>query len=194
MKEQIGKYIKRYADFNKSELDKFYSKLQLQQLGEKEFVIKEGQVCNYNYFIIKGLVRSFYIDKDGNEKISFFALENWWFTSMESYAMQIPSLYSIQTIESTTVLKISKTDLDNLFESIPKFERLFRLIAQNMLIAIQRKTDIYQQMKSKERYEHFRNHFPDFLQLVPQYMIASYLEITPEYLSSLRKNTSEIIS
>lgn len=187
MKEQIKKHFSRYVEFSDVEIDEIYSKLTHKTFGKKDYLLKEGQVCKYNYFLLNGLVRSFYIDNKGNEKITQFALENWWVTNMESYIKNVPSYSSIQAIEKTTALIIDKVELETLFNSIPKLERFFRLITQNMLIAIQRKNDIYLQMKSKDRYDDLIQHFPVFAQRVPQYMIASYLEITPEYLSELRK-------
>lgn len=187
MKEQIKKYFNRYVEFTNAEINEIYSKLIPKTYEKKEYLLKEGQICKNNYFLITGLVRSFYIDKKGNEKITQFALDNWWVTNMESYIKEVPSYSSIQAVEKTIALIISKEELEKLYISIPKLERFFRMITENMLIAIQRKNDIYLQMKSKDRYIDLIKHFPDFAQRVPQYMIASYLEITPEYLSELRK-------
>jgi CRP-like cAMP-binding protein len=187
MKNQLKKYLNRYVRFTDSEIDRIYEKLIFETFEKKEFLVKEGQFCTNKYFIISGLTRSFYVDEKGNEKIVQFALENWWVTSMESFIKGTVSYLSIQAIEETAVLKLKKKDLESLYIAIPKLERLFRLITENMLIAFQRKNDIYLQVKSKERYMGFVNQFPDFAQRVPQYMIASYLEITPEYLSQIRK-------
>lgn len=188
MKDQLKTYLRRYVNFNDTEVDFFYDQLLVKTFHKKEFLLSEGQICRSNYFITKGLTRSFYIDKKGKEKITQFALENWWVTSMESFNKNTPSYLSIQALEETTVLMLRKEDLPKLYESIPKLERLFRIITENMLISFQRKNDIYLQMSSKGRYDDIVKNFPAFAQRVPQYMIASYLDITPEYLSVLRKN------
>lgn len=187
MKEQIKAYFNRYVKFTDTEIDEFYHHLSLKTYRKKQYILKAGQVCRNNYFILNGLVRSFYIDHKGNEKITQFALENWWVTNMESFINQTSSLLSIQALEDTQMLSINKEQLENLYVSMPKLERLFRIITENMLIAIQRRNNIYLQMMSKERYSSLLQHYPDFAQRIPQYMIASYLEITPEYLSELRK-------
>ena len=187
MKEQIKRYFNRYVDLNDIEIDMIYSKLTAKTFQKKEFLLKENTVCRYNYFILKGVVRSFYIDKKGHEKITQFAIDNWWATNMESFINETPSTQYIQAIEETTVLYLSKEALDLLYTEHPKLERLFRIITENMLIANLRKSDVFLQMKSKERYTFFAEKLPDFIQRVPQYMIASYLEITPEYLSELKK-------
>lgn len=188
IKEQIKNYFNRYVEFSDDEIDQIYPQLILKTFQKKDYILQEGQVCKHKYFISSGLVRSFYVDNKGNEKITQFALENWWITSTESFINETPSLLSIQALEKTQTLVFNKMSLESLYISIPKLERLFRIITENMLIAIQRRNDIYLQMKSKDRYDDLVSHFPDFIQRVPQYMIASYLEITPEYLSELRKN------
>lgn len=189
MKEQIKKYFARYVEFSDEEIDGIYSELKVKVFQKKELLLKESAVCKYNYFIIKGVVRSYYIDERGNEKITQFAIDNWWVTNMESFIKKIPSTQYVQALEETTVLYLSKETLEKLYSKYPKLERLFRIITQNMLIANLRKSDIFLQMRSKERYTNFAKTFPDFMQRVPQYMIASYLEITPEYLSELRRNS-----
>lgn len=188
MKDQIKTYFNRYVEFSDVEIDEVFSKLTPKTFQKKDYILKEGKICTSKFFIISGLVRSFYIDNKGNEKITQFAIENWWVTNMESFIKNTPSDISIQALEKTEILIIDKEELERLFFSIPKLERLFRIITENMLIAVQRKNDIYLQMKSKNRYDDLVKNFPDFIQRVPQYMIASYLEITPEYLSELRKN------
>ena len=187
MKDQLNSYLNRYVKLNDLEVDRIFEKLTVKKFRKKEFLLREGQICRYNYFIISGLTRSFYIDKKGEERITQFALENWWVTSMESFVKATPSYLSIQAIEETAVLMLQKNDLMKLYDAVPKLERLFRMITENMLISFQRKNDIYLRMSSKERYMDLIGHFPDFAQRVPQYMIASYLEITPEYLSQLRR-------
>lgn len=188
MKEQIKTYFNRYVTFSDAEIDSIYSQLKIKTFRKKEYLLKENTICRYNYFILKGVVRSYYIDEKGKEKITLFAIDNWWVTNIESFIKQTPSTQYLQAIEETTVLYISKDTLEVLYIEFPKLERLFRIITENMLIAHLRKNDVFLQMKSKERYLDFIKKLPDFVQRVPQYMIASYLEITPEYLSELRKN------
>ncbi|OEK07564.1 hypothetical protein A8C32_17355 [Flavivirga aquatica] len=107
---------------------------------------------------------------------------------MESFILEKPSHLFIQALEDTTVLLITKENLELAYVNIPKLERVFRIITENMLIAIERKNEYYIKMGSKERYTSFISELKTFSQRVPQYMIASYLQITPEYLSELRKN------
>ncbi len=187
MKIQIKEYLNKYVSFSDAEIETICAKLKTKSYQKKAFLLEEGQVCKSKFFIIKGLVRVYYIDNKGSEKITQFAIENWWVSNTESFVKETQSISFIQALEETEVCIINKEDLDKLYLSVPKLERFFRIITENMLIAIQRRSDVYLQMKSKDRYLDFISHFPDFTQRVPQYMIASYLEITPEYLSELRK-------
>lgn len=187
MKEQIKSYLNRYVHFNEEEIHTFCDFLSEKKFDKKEFLLKEGQVCHHYFFISSGLIRQFYIDEKGNEKIIQFAIENWWTTNIDSFTNQVPSALNIQALEKTTAYIISKKSLENLFISLPKTERLFRIITEKTLIAHQRRNYFFMKKKSKERYQHLMEHIPEFAQRVPQYMLASYLEITPEYLSEIRK-------
>ncbi|WP_298417137.1 Crp/Fnr family transcriptional regulator [uncultured Kordia sp.] len=188
MKAQLASYLNRYSSFSLKEIDIIFDTLSVQKFQKKEFLLEQNQVCKYRFFIIEGLVRYFRTDHDGNENISLFGIENWWITNLDSFINKIPSQNAIQAIEKTTVLYISKDDLELLYFKIPKLERAFRIITEKTLIAILRKDEIYMKQNSKERYYNLVDTIPNFVQRVPQYMIASYLDITPEYLSEIRKN------
>ncbi len=187
MKSQLHTYLNRYTSFSKHETDAFYSYLTPKTIQKKEFLLKEGDICKNKFFIIKGLIRLFNIDKKGHENIIHFGIENWWTTSFESFITEKPSLLYMQALEETTVLSINKEQLEKAYQKLPKLERVFRITTENMLIAIERKNEFYAKMSSKERYRFFIKSLPAFAQRIPQYMIASYLDITPEYLSELRK-------
>lgn len=188
MKSQLHNYLNRYASFSNKDINAFYGYLTTKTYEKKEFLLKEGDVCKYKFFIIKGLIRIFNIDDKGHENIIHFGIENWWTTNFESFITEKPSLVYIQALEETTVLAIHKDNLEKAYRSIPKLERVFRITTENMLIAIKRKNEFYIKMSSKERYDFFIKTLPSFSQRIPQYMIASYLDITPEYLSELRKS------
>ncbi|MBO3697917.1 Crp/Fnr family transcriptional regulator [Roseivirga sp. E12] len=187
MKTQLQNYFNRHISLTEAQFEEVYSCFEIKTYQKKDLLLREGEVCQHKYFIIDGLIRSYYIDDKGTEKITQFAIENWWVTNTESFALQRPSNINLQAVEETTVLRIKKDDLDVLLVEIPALEKFFRIVAENMVIAIQRRYGFYMKMNSKIRYEHFVEWIPDFAQRVPLYMIASYLDITPEYLSQLRK-------
>ncbi len=160
--------------------------LEVRTCRKKDFLLKAGQVCNGNYFIIKGCCRSFMITEKDTELINHFAIEYWWITDYFSLESQRPSEYSIQAIEDTECVVLYRNCQDALFEKLPELERYFRIISQKALAAaLQRVTYIFMH-SGEERYEHFRQSFPEFVQRVPQYMLASYLGFTPEFLSKIR--------
>ncbi|MEP5340476.1 MAG: Crp/Fnr family transcriptional regulator [Algibacter sp.] len=187
MKKQIHTYLNRYVQFSDEDIAFFYTYLTPQTFQKKDFLLKEGEVCKFKFFISKGLIRTFNIDEKGHENIIHFGIENWWMTNMESFILEKPSLLYIQALEDTTVLTITKTNLEKAYVALPKLERVFRIITEKMFIAIERKNEHYIKMSSKDRYYSFVEELKNFSQRVPQYMIASYLDITPEYLSELRK-------
>ena len=162
-----------------SEFEYFYSLLEEKKFNKKEYLLQSGKLCNHHYFIIEGLVRTFYFDDSGTEKIVQFGIENWWVTDMDSFIKQKPSSVYIQALEVTTTLSIRKDILDSAYDKSPKIERLFRIITENWLIAQQRNSHFYMKASSKDRYFGLINSIPNFAQRVPQYMIASYLDITP---------------
>ncbi len=187
MNLQLETYFQRYARLSNEEVNEITSRLEVKRFDKRSYLLEENHICQYKFFILEGLVRLLYIDGKGNEQITQFAIENWWVTSLESFTKGTPSYLSIQAVENTKVYMLHKSDLLYLYDSVPSLNRIFRMIYQNMLIACQKRADLYAKMSSRDRYYHFITHQPDFAQRVPQYMIASYLEITPEYLSDLRR-------
>jgi len=188
MKEQLQKYFTRYSDFTEAEIEVIYNHCSLKTYKKKDFLVIQNTICKHNFFILKGLVRQYRLEDNGNENISLFGIEDWWVSNLDSFVNNIPSINSIQAIEETTVLQITKKKLENLYLQIPKLEQAFRKIYINMLIALQRRSDLYMKKNSRERYYNLVKLIPNFSQRVPQYMIASYLDITPEYLSEIRKS------
>ncbi|MBL4709630.1 MAG: Crp/Fnr family transcriptional regulator [Flavobacteriales bacterium] len=189
-KKKLKEYIDRYVLLDESDFEHFYDSLSIQKFKKKEYLLEKGKICRNYFFIAEGLVRTYDYNEKGIEKIVQFGIDNWWFTNTDSFINQTKSRLNIQAIEETTVLKISKETLDLIYKEIPKIETLFRIITEKTLIAQQRSSYFYMKEDSKTRYYHLVNKIPEFAQRVPQYMIASYLDITPEYLSELRK-TSE---
>lgn len=157
------------------------------QLKKKEFLLKEGQQCRSIYFVEKGCLRMFFINGKMNEQITQFALENWWISDFYSFIDNMPSEYSIQAIEKSDVLSIDAESLDALFNQLPQLERYIRIILQKAIASLQLRIKYIYDLSKEEFYTHFCTSFPEFVQRVPQYMIASYLGLSPEYVSELRK-------
>lgn len=129
----------------------------------------------------------FFINNKTVEQITQFALDGWWISDYFSFIDNKPSEYYIQTIEKSEILSIDVLSFDDLFKELPQIERYFRIIMQKALAASQLRIKYMYEMTKEEFYLHFSSSFPEFVQRVPQYMIASYLGLTPEYVSELRK-------
>ena len=158
------------------------------KLRKRQYFLQEGDVCKYQAFVEKGILRSYTIDEKGSEHILQFATEGWWMADLSSYVTGESSLFNIQAIEASELLLISKPSWDELMLSIPKFEHYFRILIQNHLVATQKRLMQSLSETAEEKYIKFSKTYPDCLQRVPQHMIASYLGVSRETLSRLRKN------
>ncbi|NUM79810.1 Crp/Fnr family transcriptional regulator, partial [bacterium] len=154
---------------------------------KKDFLLMNGDICRYDYFVTSGCLKVCYTDENGSEFIVKFALENWWVVDLDSFLNGTPSLFYIQAIEDSEVLQISKKNYDALHQKIPAFQKFSNERWQNGFIALQHRIMHDQSLTAEERYERFKEKYPTLEQRIPQKLIAAYLGITPEFLSMLRK-------
>lgn len=187
MYPNLVKHIRRYVELDEHEVQTLYKYAKPLSFKKKEYVLKEGQVCSAFYFVEKGCLRMFFINNKTVEQITQFALDGWWISDYFSFMDNKPSEYCIQAIERSEIVSIDMLLIDDLLKELPQLERYFRLIMQKALAASQLRIKYMYEMTKEEFYIHFSTSFPDFVQRVPQYMIASYLGLTPEYVSELRK-------
>lgn len=156
------------------------------KLRKRQYLLQDGDVCKYTAFVSKGLLRSYTIDDKGNEHILQFAFEGWWMADLYSFLTEEPSMFNIEALEDCELLLITKPSWELLLEKIPAFERYFRILIQNNLIATQKRLMGTLSETAEQKYTNLINNFPGCLQRVPQHMIASYLGITRETLSRIR--------
>ena len=149
------------------------------KLRKRQYLLQEGDVCRYTAFVEKGMLRTFTVDEKGNEPILQFSMEGWWVTDLYSFLTDEPSRYNIEALEDCELLLITKPSWETLLEKVPAFERYFRILIQNNLIATQRRLISSITETAEERYTKLVTTFPTCLQRVPQHMIASFLGITP---------------
>lgn len=187
MFDLIRKNIEKHIQLTDEEFDYFTSLLKHKHLRKKQFLLEEGDVCKYECFVNNGCLRQYYLDEKGQEHIIQFAVTDWWIGDQYSFLTGLPSKNFIDTLEDSDVLLISKKDLDELYNQVPKFERFFRIAFQNSYVALQRRILANLSQTAEERYLDFSNRYPDIEQKVPQHQVASYLGITPESLSRIRK-------
>lgn len=182
--------ISRHIQLDKTETDFFVSLLQTKKLKRKTFLLKQGDICRTENFIIKGCLRTYTIDDNGFEHIVMFGIEDWWVGDLFSFITQNPTTYFIDAIEDTEIIQISKANLDKLFERVPKFERFFRLILQNAFIAQQNRINQNLSYTAEQRYLDFIKKYPQMEQRLSQKQVSAYLGITPVFLSMLRRKLS----
>jgi len=186
MHTELLAHIKRFVSLTPEEEKIVKGYVHTQDVKYKELVLKSGQVCDAYYFVVKGVLRMYTLTDNGTEHIVQFAIDNWWMSDYTSFDTQKPSLFSIQALEPTTVIVIDKKVQEIIFQEVPKLERYFRLIFQRAYTATLMRVHFIFSSSGEARYHHFNNSFPEFVQRIPQYMLASYLGFTPEFLSKIR--------
>ncbi len=184
----ILKNIAKHIFLTKEESNYFTSVLQYKEVGKKSILLKEGQVCKNIYYVHAGGVRAYYTDKEGKESSIMFAVADWWVTDMFCFLNEKPAIMQLAAIEDSCLFQLSKRQLDKLYIEVPKFERFFRILMQNAYTREQLRIIENLSAPAEERYHNFLIKYPHIAQQVTQKQIASYLGITPEFLSSIRKN------
>jgi CRP/FNR family transcriptional regulator, anaerobic regulatory protein len=182
----ILKNISRHIDLNNDEIDLFISFLKFEEVSRKDFILKEGQLCKTINFIHSGTLRAYYVDKAGRESTIMLAIADWWITDMFCFINQQPAMLNIEAVEDSSIFNLQKNDLDKLYIQAPKFERFFRIMMQNAYIREQLRVIQNLSLSAEERYNNFLSKYPQIVKQVTQKQIASYLGITPEFLSAIR--------
>lgn len=185
--QNLIEHLKKYISLSAEEVRLLSTFGKSKMIRKKEFLLREGQICNANYFVEKGLLRMFFINKKGIEQVTHFALENWWLADYMSFIMQSPSQFYIQAVEDSEIVCLANHNQEQLFKEIPQLEKYFRILMLRANAASQVRIKYFHDYSKEDNYRSFANQFPSFIQRIPQYMLASYLGITPEYLSELRK-------
>ncbi len=184
--DKINDHVCRCHSFSTKELDFFDSILQYKTIPKKSFLLQEGEICNFEAYVLKGCIRTFYVDQNGFEVILQFVIEDWWVSDIASFHNQVPSKLFIETLEDCELLILNPESKDRLLNELPYFERVFRLMVQRNLAATQNRLIDTISKSAQEKYEEFLVHYPTIPQRVAQHHIASYLGISPEFLSKVR--------
>ena len=179
-------YIKTYVVLSEQEASILESKFRVRKYLKGQFVVQNRDVCQYENFVLSGCLKSFYIDDNGQEHVVSFAIENWWVGDLGSFITQTPAELNVQCLENSVLAQIHYNELQKLYAEVPKLERFFRLIIQKAFVAAQKRIVNNFSLSATNRYLQFREQYPNIEQRVPQYLIASYLGITKEFLSKIR--------
>ena len=179
-------YIKSLIDLTPKEEAFLESKVTYRKYLKGQYVIQQGDICKYECFVISGCTKTFYLDQEGQEHMVMFAIENWWTADMGSFITQTPADYNVQCLENTELILFAYDELEELYAEIPKLERLFRQIVERAFVASQKRIVRNFSLTAKERYLYFKSQYPQIEERIPQYLVASYLGITKEFLSKIK--------
>lgn len=187
----INHVLKRITLSN-DEQKHFSSLFTLRKILPRQYLLQQGEICKYEFFIIKGFLRSFFVDDNGNDHSLNFAFEDWWISDSESFLKQLPSEINIIAHELTVVMQIEKVILDQLYLDFPIFDRFWRLLNQNFNLSQNERILNAISMNGADRYHALLVKYPKIENRLAQKHIASYLGITPVFLSMIRRNHSNI--
>ena len=186
MFEKINKHVALCASFSTADLEIFNTLLQAKPVTKKTMLLHEGDICNFEAYINKGCVRTYYVDENGSELTMQFAVEDWWVSDITSFHEHKPSKIFIETLEDCELLILNPGTKELLLQQVPAFERFFRILVQRHLSVVQNRLFQTIAWPAQERYLDFLKHYPGIPQRVAQHYIASYLGISPEFLSKIR--------
>lgn len=189
MHDTLKAHICRWVDLEEAEWEAMSPYFEEQAVKKKQTLLSEGKACEHSYFIVKGLLRLFFINNKGVEQTTQFAMENWWLADYHSFSTQQPSEFYIQAVEPSTLVRLSYKAQEQLLAEFPKMEKYFRFLHQRVHAASQLRMKLYHDFSREELYHDFNRRHPEFVQRIPQYLMASYLGFTPEYLSEIRKKS-----
>ena len=189
--EPLLSYFDHLIPLNKEEKELVTQKFRPRLYRKKQYVLQEGDVCMQMNFVVRGCLRMYRIDEKGGTHILQFAAENNWITDLGSFHTEKPSELNIDALEDTMVLHINRNDLISLYMQAPKFDRIFRVLIENSYVSLQRRLLQTISSTAEDRYQYFIDTYPHLVNRLPQTQIASFLGITPEFLSRLRNKRSK---
>jgi len=181
-------HIQKMTSSSEIEGEPILSFFETKTFKKKDILQEEDKRCLLYFFVVKGCLRLFFTDRNGAEQTQQLALENWWMTDLNAFRSGRKSAYTIQALEATEVLTITAPNYELILAKFPVIESYFRLIYERAYAASLLRIQMISRMPKDEFYELFQSKYPEFIQRIPQKILASFLGFTPEYLSELRKN------
>lgn len=182
-------HLDKFIQITDEEFSGVLSFFKEQDVKKKENLLVEGKVCRYHYFVLSGCLRKFFVNEKGVEQTTEFAIENWWITDNKAYEHSLPSEFYIQAIEKSKVVYIDYASQEKLVADYPKMERYFRFVYQRAYAASQMRIKYLYELSKEEMFNDLNKRYPEFVQRIPQHLVASFLGFTPEYLSEIRKKS-----
>ncbi|HTJ50062.1 MAG TPA: Crp/Fnr family transcriptional regulator [Cyclobacteriaceae bacterium] len=187
MIESLRQYVAHHISISENEMEEFCNLFHKKTIKKKTFLLREGEVCEFEGFVAKGLFRVYHIDQNGFEQILYFAIENWWITDIDSFTNGKPSQLFIEALEDSEVLLISKKDKEFAYAKLPLIEKLFRVMTQKTHVALQRRMIDNLSKAADQRYLDFIEKYPNHYKRLTNLQIAAYLGISHEFVSKIRR-------
>ncbi len=184
-------HVGRHIALSEQEKDIFLSLIRFRKVRKRQYIVQQGAVNLHETFVHKGCFRAFYIDDHGKEYVVQFAVEDWWTGDLRSFLTQTPADYYVEALEDSEIFQIDFPALEELYDRVPLFNKFFRILMQRAFIALQQRLVSSYSKTAEDRYVEFVNRYPNIEQRVPQYMVASYLGFTPEFLSRIRQQKAQ---
>jgi len=195
MNEQLLKNISKHVKLSEEEKNLFEIFWTEKTLDKNDYLLRNGEICRTDNYIIAGTLKAFYINSEsGREEILYFAIDDWWASDIDSFQKQKSSIYNIQALEKTKLLQINHHSFNEMLKQIPKLEKYFRIILESYLGSLQRRIITNNVLDAEQRYFEFIEQYPKIVNKVPQYLIASYLGVSAEFLSRIRKKTKNLLN
>ncbi len=185
--QQLITHIGQYCSIEPEKLNSIGDFFEHRTFKKKELLLEEGQRCNEKFFIVKGCVHLYYLRQNGVEQTIDFALENWWTSDFMAFQNSGIAQFGVRAIEATEVLCISAAQQREMLSAIPELSEYFHQIFQRAYAASQMRIRKTYELSKEELYQDFSSKYPAFMQRIPQYLLASFLGFTPEYLSEIRR-------
>lgn len=186
--ELLIKHLNDYLPLDSQEIEELKARAKTRSIKRRQFILQDGDVCRHYNFVAQGCFKMYYVDTKGNEHNIQFAAENDWITDIGSFHSEKPSKLYIEAIEPSQVIQIEKPDLLFFYTNHPKFNRTFRVIMEDKFVELQNRLLQNISFTAQEKYLNFLQYYSNLSNRLPNTQIASYLGITPEFLSKIRKN------
>lgn len=184
----LADFLSSRIEVNDTEIQDFLKMFVSRSVRKKQLIVQPGFTASKRFYIVDGALRSFVINECGHEINIALAVKDWWITDYNSYIYQQPATLFVEALSHSVVMELSFDDEKYLKQLSPKYESFFRVIAERGLAAQQRRMIALHTQTAVQRYENFARQYPQFLQEIPQYIIASFLGMSTEFLSKIRNN------
>jgi CRP-like cAMP-binding protein len=181
----IRRSVEKHVAFTGPEFARFASQLRRRSLQRNEMLLVPGEICGFEAYVVSGCLRVFHSGRDGTEQILYFASEGSWVEDTESSVRQIPASLGVSALQATDVLLLDRRAKESLCAEIPALERLFRILAERAVVSLQRRTLALMHETAERRYLDFKARHPELERRLARHQIASYLGISPEFLSRI---------